>query len=98
MNSFNCLNHDSCSVINVFMIIMIFILILITVRWSEDSYYLKEFLHKYKLPQVIIVIMFLTIMTMTLQSDDNNDYHSSKLILFIKVMTKLMIIGRWGRW
>jgi len=27
--------------------------ILSTVRWSEDSYYLKEFLHKYKLPQVI---------------------------------------------
>ena len=36
---------------------MCLIIIPFTVRWSEDSYYLKEFLHKYKLPQVIRVMM-----------------------------------------
>jgi hypothetical protein len=26
--------------------------VLTTARWSEDTYYLKEFVHKFKLPQV----------------------------------------------
>ena len=26
--------------------------VLTTARWSEDTYYLKEFVHKFKFPQV----------------------------------------------
>ena len=30
--------------------------VLTTARWSEDTYYLKEFVHKFKLPQVAKVL------------------------------------------
>ena len=33
--------------------------ILSSAKWAEDSYYLKEFVHKFKLPQVAKVGVFL---------------------------------------
>ena len=32
--------------------------VLASARWSEDAYYLKEFVHKYKLPQIAKVTQF----------------------------------------
>ena len=48
--------------------------VLSTVRWSEDSYYLKEFLHKYKLPQVGRVVkgQYLSLGASTLSSPGLN--------------------------
>jgi len=48
--------------------------VLTTARWSEDAYYLKEFVHKYKLPQIGKVVkgQYLNLGVSTLSSPSLN--------------------------
>lgn len=48
--------------------------VLATARWSEDGYYLKEFIHKYKLPQIGKVVkgQYLNLGVSTLSSPSLN--------------------------
>ena len=37
--------------------------LLSTVRWTDEAFYLKEFVHKHNLPQVAKVLSFVYVLT-----------------------------------